>query len=197
MAHDLKVVGIGRLQLSQRRFRNGALYVSAIVNGAKIDAIDCRFFHEEGATLTPTRKGFRVHSLEVDQLGNLLRMQPDRITEQTLWAGANRKLIARRCDDEYGKGIDFRYHKTSETYEGWEQRGVRLKDDDFMRLARLLRDSGLLKLELPKIQDLFSGKTLVSSRSTISPSSRKGGTSTGTDSDLSPKSHPGMGRVRG
>ncbi len=157
MTRHAKVVGIGRLQLSQRRFRNGALYVSAIVDDAAITAIDCRFFVEESAVLRPTRKGFRVQRSEVPLLERLLATPCDRITEQTLWSRSNRKLTARRCDDEYGKGVDFRYYKTSKEYEGWEQRGIRFKDSDFVRLTCLLRESGLLKLILPKSR---SGKLL-------------------------------------
>lgn len=43
MGRDQHAVGIDRIELGQRRFRNGALYVSAPVDGAEVGAIECRF----------------------------------------------------------------------------------------------------------------------------------------------------------
>jgi hypothetical protein len=187
MRSDIRVKGLLRLQLSQKRFRNGALYVSAITNGSKVDAFDCRFFVEDGSILTPTRKGFRVRASELEALRKLFETKLGAIEEQTLWTGPHRKLVARRCDDEYGKGIDVRYFKMSEKYEGWEQRGIRLKDEDFLKLAGMVRETQLLNLESASLPDIFLGKSIEAA--TKPPSSRVGAVNV-TDSARQPSWSP-------
>jgi hypothetical protein len=156
----MQVVGIARIPLTQRRFRAGALYVSALVSSSELDGIDCRFFVEAQYLLTPTRKGFRIHRPAVTLLDAILGKALQETWEQTLWTAGNRRLIVRRCDDEYGQGVDFRFLMASDGYEDWEQRGIRLRDDDFLKLAEVLRMSGLLRLQVPAVPDVFLGKTI-------------------------------------
>jgi hypothetical protein len=82
---------------------------------------------------------------DIPKLEKLLKSSCDDIGEQVIWERSNRKLIVRRCDDRYGKGVDVRYYKNSPEYKGWEQRGIRFKDEDFISLGNLLRASRLLE----------------------------------------------------
>src|SRR4051812_17289498 len=127
---ELRTVGIARLKLAQGRFGGGALYISAIYSAAEFVALDVRFFAEKDKLITPTPTGFRVPVAHLDSLAQLAQREPKQVGELTLWAGKKRKLVARRCDDKYGAGVDIRYYKTSAEYEGWEKRGIRLVEDD-------------------------------------------------------------------
>lgn len=155
---DLRVVGVARLTLKQRRFGDGALYVSAILKGGELAAIDCRFFVEKEKVITPTPKGFRIDLKDVGALRELFQRTPENVGEITLWSSGMRSLSARRCDDDYGKGIDIRYFKISADYKGWEKRGIRLLDEDFVSLSDQIMASGLLECDLRPSGDLFEGK---------------------------------------
>lgn len=149
--------------LGQRRFRNGALYLSISVRKGLVDAIDCRYFVERNNTLAPTKSGFRVHRGGFGAFGELVHLPPEKVTVRILGCSSTRELIARRCDDVYGKGIDFRYYRSSDSYKGWEKRGIRLGDEDFVCLAEILRDFGVLSGAVPTDSNLFSGKVVASS----------------------------------
>lgn len=155
---DLQVVGVARLTLKQKRFGDGALYVSAILRGGELTAIDFRFFVEKEKVVTPTPKGFRIHRQDIEVLRELFRRVPENVGELTLWSSGMRSLIARRCDDEYGTGIDIRHFKISKDYKGWEKRGIRLIDEDFVRLGEEVKSTGLLELVTRPSGDLFEGK---------------------------------------
>jgi len=91
-------------------------------------------------------------------LRELFRREPANVGELTLWSSGMRSLIARRCDDEYGTGIDIRHFKISADYKGWEKRGIRLIDEDFAKLSQQIKSTGLLNLDIRLISDLFEGK---------------------------------------
>src|SRR5688572_16146830 len=132
---ELRAVGVARLKLAQGRFANGALYISAIFSGLEFVAADVRFFAETENLITPTPAGFRVQVADFTHLADLVMREPDSVGELTLWCRGNRKLVARRCNDKYGIGVDIRHYKVSPNYDGWERRGIRLVDQDFSKVA--------------------------------------------------------------
>jgi hypothetical protein len=156
-----QIIGLYRIKLSQRRFRPGALYVSGIYIGGDLDAIDIRYFVEDGSQLIPTRQGFRIHADNLPALRTTLHTQAIDLKEQELWRGATRKLIARYCDDEYGTGVDIRYFSDSTRYRGWEPKGVRLQLEDYSTLRATLLGSGVVDGSVSVKADLFSGKEIV------------------------------------
>ena len=153
-------IGISRLELSQHKYRSGALYLSAMVGKREIVSIDCRFFMERGVEVCPTKSGIRIYGDGFDSLRDLICTTAKDVSTCLLSNGTTRRLIARRCDDRYGKGIDFRYFRSSDSFTGWERRGIRLQDGDFEHLAQEIRESGLLDGNLPQGQDLFCGKKM-------------------------------------
>lgn len=167
-----QIIGLYRIKLSQRRFRSGALYVSGIYIGGDLDAIDIRYFVEDGNQLIPTRQGFRIHADNLAALRTALHTQSIDLKEQELWRGATRKLIARYCDDEYGTGVDIRYFSDSTRYRGWEPKGVRLQLEDYSTLRATLLGSGVADGRVSAKADLFSGKEILG-RTTRSRGSRE------------------------
>lgn len=156
-----QIIGLYRIELCQRRFRSGALYVSGIFIGGELDAIDVRYFVEEGNQLIPTRQGFRIHADNLPALRKALHTQEIELKEHELWRGATRKLIARYCNDEYGTGVDIRYFSDSTRYRGWEPKGVRLQLEDYSTLRATLLGSGVADGRVTAKANLFSGKEIV------------------------------------
>jgi hypothetical protein len=154
-------VGIGRLRLSQRRFGDGALYVSTLMHARNLIAFDFRFFVEDERGLIPTKSGFRVPAANSAALKKLFGCRPEKVVETTLSKIKDRKLIARRVNDNYGVGIDIRYRKQSARYDGWEKRGLRLVDCDFAELARFLNSTGVFAPDYRPRGDVFHGKRWV------------------------------------
>jgi len=159
--HEYLPVGIGRLQLSQKRFRDGALYVSALMRAGNPFAFDFRFFVEDERGLIPTKSGFRVPAVNIAVLKKLFGHPPEKVVETTLSKTKDRTLIARRVNDNYGVGIDIRYRNQSARYDGWEKRGLRLVDDDFAELAKFLNGAGVFARDYQPQGDVFNGKRWV------------------------------------
>lgn len=184
-----QVIGLYRIELSQRRFRSGALYVSGIYIGDELDAIDIRYFVEEGNQLIPTRQGFRIHADNLPALRTALHTRELDLKEHELWRGATRKLIARYCNDEYGIGVDIRYFSDSTRYRGWEPKGVRLQLEDYSTLRATLLGSGVADGRINAKADLFSGKEIVGRNA----NSRSRGE---TNKDSVPQRKAGIPRVK-
>ena len=156
-----QVTGLHRIVLSQRRFKSGALYVSGIHTRGDLEAVDVRYFVEEGARLTPTRQGFRIRADNLAGFAKVLETQDCKLVDTELWRGATRRLIARYCKDEYGTGVDIRYFSDSVRYKGWEPRGIRLQLEDFLKLRATLLDSGVIGGHIDPKADLFKGREIV------------------------------------
>jgi hypothetical protein len=156
-----QVTGLFRIPLGQRRFRSGALYIAGIHTRGDLEAIDVRYFVEEGNQLIPTRQGFRIHADNLSRFRNVLRTPEGDLEQAELWRGAARRLIARYCDDKYGTGVDIRYFSDSSRYTGWEPRGIRLQLEDFSKLRATLLDSGIVDGRISAETDLFSGKEIM------------------------------------
>lgn len=163
MWNNCNVVLADRMELQQKRFRKGALYVSAIVSDKSVVSIDCRYFVEEGNEVRATKFGIRVHCQHFEAFRKVLDSNPTEVEQHKLGSWQTRKLMARRCDDRYGKGIDFRYYRFGDGYEGWERRGIRLTDDDFNRFGRLVLRTGLLDCRLPTDCSLSHERRIVNS----------------------------------
>jgi hypothetical protein len=159
-AAQSRVTGLHRLALGQRRFKSGALYVSGIYSGADLEAIDVRYFVENGSQVTPTRQGFRIRADNLAAFAKVLRTQDCKLVDAELWRGSTRKLIARYCTDEYGTGVDIRYFSDSARYKGWEPRGIRLQLEDFLKLRATLLKSGVIAGRIDPKADLFEGKEI-------------------------------------
>lgn len=156
-----QIIGLYRIKLSQRRFRSGALYISGIYIVDDLNAIDIRYFVEDGNQLIPTRQGFRIHADNFPALRTALHTQAIDLKGHELWRGATRKLIARYCNDEYGTGVDIRYFSDSTRYRGWEPKGVRLQLEDYSTLRATLLGSGVADGRVSAKADLFSGKEIL------------------------------------
>lgn len=160
---QFQVTGVYRIVLRQRRFRAGALYVSGIHANGDLEAIDVRYFVEDGSRLIPTRQGFRVRADNLTGFAKVLRTQDCKLLDADLWRGPTRRLIARYCEDEYGTGVDVRYFSESPRYTGWEPRGVRLQLEDYQKLQETLLSSAVILGRIDPKVDLFDGKEIAAS----------------------------------
>lgn len=158
-----QVTGVHRIVLRQRRFRAGALYVSGIHENGNLEAIDVRYFVEDGLRLIPTRQGFRVRADNLTGFAKVLRTLDCKLLDAELWRSPTRRLIARYCEDEYGTGVDIRYFSDSPRYTGWEPRGVRLQVEDFQKLQATLLSSEVIVGRIDPKVDLFDGKSITAS----------------------------------
>ena len=148
-------------KLTQKRYKDGLFIVSQIMDGDKVVALDARYYLEKEAGFIPTRQGFRVYSDMFDGLIALLRCNPQDVNLAVLRKVKHRTLLCSYCDDKYGKGIDFRYHKHTSEFEGRERRGIRLALSDFDRLRSSLTDNETWRTKLEGAPDLFSTKPLL------------------------------------
>ena len=154
-----KQVGIAKVSLSQRKYQDGGLYLSQVMEDGMFVALDVRFFHEDGNALRPTRAGFRVPAASLAEMFHVLLSNATDI-DHTLWSDDRRKLLARYVDDEYGQALDIRYYLTGHGYKGWEKRGIRLRLEDFQRLQFTLRESKEYLGNADGTEDLFQGKVI-------------------------------------
>jgi len=149
--------GCHRLKLSQQRFSKGRLYISLIEESNTIESLDVRY---KG---TPTRTGFRVSKESFPHFLKILKLAPQDIGNRVLWRNNDntRSLRVRFCDDNYGKGVDFRYFKDTPQYTGWEKRGIRITLENYDELKnsifRLEMDKGVI----PKVPNLFDNLQIV------------------------------------
>lgn len=159
-----QVVALCRLTLAQKRFKAGALYISCIHTGKALNAIDVRFFVEDQQSLIPTKQGFRVPADRLQSLRSALEAKTIPSDGVEVASTANRRLLIRSCDDEYGPGVDVRYFSDSARYVGWEPRGIRFRPEDFERLRTTLLATDFRKGGVIHGADLFAGK-IIRSRS--------------------------------
>jgi hypothetical protein len=154
------IVGAFAIRLAQKRFSGGRFYVAQILQEGIIAALDCRFYIEEGSSLVPTRKGFRIHHGEFPYFEAILRQPANRLVEQVIWKTSKRALTCRYCDDKYGQGVDFRYFIESENYTGAEKRGLRLATQDFRQISVAILSECLLQRVLKESENIFQGKII-------------------------------------
>lgn len=159
------MVGWLSMALSQKKYARGRLYILGLMNKQQVEALDVRYFIESDGDITPTRQGFRVRTQHFPALLRCLKEAPEMIGERVLWQGKLRSLTVRYCDDEYGKGVDFRYRAHNEKYTGWERRGLRLTLADFFKLRDGLIALGFPMQKAPPMPDLISNRHIISNRS--------------------------------
>src|SRR5689334_9791127 len=105
MQDSPKVLALHRLSLAQKRFKGGALYISCIHTGKTLHAVDVRFFVEDQESLIPTKQGFRIPTERLQSLKAALEAKTIPSDGVEVASSANRRLLIRSCNDEYGPGI--------------------------------------------------------------------------------------------
>jgi hypothetical protein len=132
------IFGFDRIKLSQSKFKNGNVYLSILLKNLEIEYLDIRFFIQKENYLSPTKQGFRIPSLNLEEFYTIIQQDPKEIGECEIYSTGSRSLRFSYSSD-YGDGINFRYFKDDENYSGWEKRGIRVLIKDFDSLkAKLL-----------------------------------------------------------
>lgn len=135
----MNVIPFLQMTLSQKRYKGGLFFGTAIVND-EIESLDFRFFRTVEGGFSPTRSGFRISHDAFENFRKLVNQANLPIDPFSIWEHQHRKLVAQYRDDEYGQGVDFRYYITTTKYTGWEKRGIRLTLSDFGKLQEILRN---------------------------------------------------------
>jgi hypothetical protein len=167
------VQGLEVLELKQKRYKHGRLYVSAIYSDNNLKAIDIRYFIEKDDTLSPTTKGVRIPIMHFNIFSVVLQKMPENIVDDVIWETENRKLVVCYRDDMYGKGVDLRYFKKSNTYTGWERRGIRLALADYEELRRIMETISISSLTINSRKNLFEGKEIIVTRDNATRANEK------------------------
>lgn len=167
-------VAIGRVPLSQKKYRDGALYLSQVIQDKEVRALDVRFFHEDGDKLRPTRAGFRIPVGGIDEAYRILLSETSSMND-VVWSDERRQLFARYVDDEYGQALDIRYYAIKGSYVGWEKRGIRFRLEDFFRLQAALREVEGVLLKAQVHPDLFGERIIETQRDAPKASRRDPG----------------------
>lgn len=166
---------IARVTLSQRKYEDGALYLSQVIGDEDVLALDVRFFHEDGDKLRPTRAGFRIPGGGIAEACRILLSEPSSIND-VMWSDDRRQLFARYVDDEYGQALDIRYYSSEGSYIGWEKRGIRFRLEDFARLQTVLREVEGELLEAWVHSDLFGERVIETQKDATKAAPRHRGT---------------------
>ena len=151
-------IGLHKFKLTQKRYKDGAFYLSVVLDGEQVKALDGRFFVEEGNELTPTKNGFRIPIEKLDAFGKALSGDLREIDDTVLFENKSFRFHIRYLNDKYGEGIDFRKYKTTDKYTGWDRSGVRMKLEDVVSMRNRLNDFD--HREVASSNNLFSGKDL-------------------------------------
>jgi len=135
----MNVLPFFQMTLSQKRYKGGSFFGTAITND-EIESLDFRFFRTTEGGFSPTRSGFRISRDALENFRKFVNEDDLPIDPFSIWEHQHRKLVAQYRDDEYGKGVDFRYYITTTKYTGWDKRGIRLALSDFQKLREILKN---------------------------------------------------------
>jgi len=154
------LIGVAKFKPSQKKYKDGHVYISVLISGDDLVALDVRFFSEAGDELVPTRNGFRVPAESLlacvrELLGNPLDL------DSTCHKTKTRELHVRYVSDKYGEAIDIRYYKKSAKYTGWEKRGLRLRVTDFEHFQKLISEINFVDISVASEKNLLGGKTII------------------------------------
>ena len=152
--------GLVAFRLKKRRYSEGHLYLSAVIYGNRIKALDIRYFIEEDNLITPTQNGFRVSMENISKLMAVLNRNPGDIVDEVISENRKRRLVVNFKDDKYGQGVDFRYYQTTDEYTGWQKKGIRMTLEDFKKLGGIVRNLKLDYSSVLAIGDLFENKII-------------------------------------
>ena len=134
-----------KIKLSQSRYKKGYFYVSLVFDELQeIEAMDFRYFVDDGEVFTPTKIGFRVKKELFDLFLPGILKDSTGINIACCKDG-NQELHIRHVIDSYGEGVDVRYFVSSDNYSGWSGKGVRFLVEDYKILQQeiqLFVDSG-------------------------------------------------------
>ena len=151
-------IGLHKFKLTQKRYKDGAFYLSVVLDGEQVKALDGRFFVEEGNELTPTKNGFRIPIEKLDAFGKALSGDLREIDDTVLFENKSFRFHIRYLNDKYGEAIDLRKYKTTNKYSGWDRSGVRLKFEDVATMRDWLSDFDTRKVA--SSCNLFLGKDI-------------------------------------
>lgn len=135
----MNVLPFLQMTLSQKRYKGGLFFGTAITNG-EIESLDFRFFRTAEGGFSPTRSGFRISQDDLANFHKLVNQDDLPIDPFSIWEHQHRKLVAQYRDDEYGQAVDFRYYISTTKYTGWEKRGIRLALSDFQKWKEIMKN---------------------------------------------------------
>jgi hypothetical protein len=140
-----------RMRLSQKGLARAELVVWPMRRQDGEAFVDIRlwFSQENAEQWMPTKKGVRVPAERVQGLRKLLGAKSG---ELILSETAMRELRGRWIEDNSGRAFDLRYFVKTDSYTGWDKRGVRVRLVDCGELLTHLRTAEELvrSAELPK-----------------------------------------------
>jgi len=159
---------IARIKLDQSRYKKGYMYISTVTGSNKEKALDFRYFVDDDEIFTPTRIGFRVS--EDCLSGCLCKFLKDyKEIYAICCVSKTQSLRIRHLNDQYGESVDVRYYLTTDTYDGWGNKGIRLTIKNYIELQnhiRIFLDEGLNTVNY---KDLFHDKIISSKPSKKAP----------------------------
>lgn len=160
MTEECKLHACFALKLDQRRYRDGKLFVSVVLRSGEAEAIDVRYFVEDGNIVRPTRQGFRIPIELYGVFLSLMQTCQRERAQLTLWEKEDRSFRLSYCNDEYGEGVNFRYFRSSAKYSGPEKRGIRLTLANFGSLRDALEHFDIVAEVRSGRASLFAGRVI-------------------------------------
>ncbi|WP_427500891.1 hypothetical protein ACQE3E_17665 [Methylomonas sp. MED-D] len=127
---------IEQFHLSAPIYKNGNVFVSALLVSGVTKSIDIRFFIEDKKHIIPTKYGIRVPIEELDKLKIIFNKDPGLIDSAIVFRKNSDSLML-KVEDE---NIDIRFFRDSENFKGWLKKGLRLNYFEFDKLKDILNN---------------------------------------------------------
>lgn len=152
---NIEIFELGRVSLSQNRFKDGMLFVTGIKHDNKYTALDIRFYlKSDDGNWRPTKTGFWVAKEYWQALRDVLAKEPKSIGELVCWKNKSRRFVVRYIPT-YGGGVDFRYYSETKKYTGWEKKGIRIAIRDYDQVQRVIVSSIERLTEMSSSEEKF------------------------------------------
>jgi len=156
---NLKLIGLKKLKLSQKRYEQGNFYISVLQEEDDVVSLDARYFIEEENNVTATKSGFRIPKDYLIHFIELINNDLVSLNENECCVVGDRKVLISYKDDRYGEAVDIRYYKESSEYTGWEKKGIRLAISDFIKIRDIINNTDFTISHSDNL-NLFSSKHL-------------------------------------
>ena len=153
---------IARIKLDQSKYKKGYMYVSTVKDSDNRTSLDFRYFVDEDEVFIPTKIGFRISFVCLELCISKLLEYYKKIDATCCVSEVQKFRIRHLSDEQYGQSIDVRYYLTTDSYDGWSNKGIRFSINNYVELQKHIKKFLAEGLSTVNYRDLFQEKTISS-----------------------------------